>query len=161
MRVSFDVDDTLVVFGDNASHESDRVPWLLRPWFAEPLRAGARDLMRGLTAQGHELWIYTTSLREALYMKRWLGFYGVKISGTVNAVTHAEALRGRNRPPTKLPKLWNIALHIDDSDWVEQEGRDHGFNVCRIASDDADWTNKVRATVAALVVDKAISAADE
>ena len=152
MRISFDVDDTLVCYGDEVAYEPSRVPLLLRPWFTEPLRAGAPDLMRELIRDGHEVWIYTTSLRDPWHMKRWLGFYGVRITDVINDTIHMAYLKkhGYQRGPSKLPSAWRIDLHVDDSEGVQWEGNEHGFSVVVVAPDDPDWAQKVRTAVARL-----------
>jgi hypothetical protein len=66
MRVSFDVDDTLVC-SPPAPAEAV-VPWWGRMWYPEPLRQGTRRLMRELLARRCELWIYTTSYRLPWYL---------------------------------------------------------------------------------------------
>ena len=59
MRVSFDVDDTLVC--------SEHVPteqflsWWRRRWYPEKLRRGTGSLMAELQARECEIWVYTTS----------------------------------------------------------------------------------------------------
>lgn len=149
MRISFDVDDTLVCYQEGSVYEPDRVPWFLRPWFREPLRSGARDLMRELVRDGHEVWIYTTSLRAPAHMKWWLRCYGIPISGVVNDAIHMKYLKanGYDYGPSKLPSAWHIDLHVDDSEGVLWEGQKHGFAVVVIDPTDAHWTQKIRAAV--------------
>jgi hypothetical protein len=55
MRISFDLDDTLICYRPGAVHEP-APPWH-RTLFSlgEPLRLGARELPRDLSAQGHEV----------------------------------------------------------------------------------------------------------
>jgi phosphoserine phosphatase len=65
MRISFDLDDTLICLREGAAHEP-RLPW---PWRMlvrdEPLRLGARRLLQDLRGRGHDVWIHTTSHRSA------------------------------------------------------------------------------------------------
>ena len=84
MRISFDVDGTLICYQPGVPREMNRVPFPLRGWLHEPLRAGARDLLRELRSAGHEIWIYTTSLRSPFYMRAFLGCYGVRVAGVIN-----------------------------------------------------------------------------
>src|SRR5262245_7293902 len=73
MRISFDVDDTLVC--GPAVPTEQFVPWWRRWWYPERLRLGTRDLMRALVQQRHTLWIYTTSYRPRRYLRRWFASF--------------------------------------------------------------------------------------
>ena len=88
MRISFDLDDTLICYQPGVRQEPNRVPWWLRWWVNEPLRLGAVDLMRDLAATGHELWVYTTSYRDPAAVRWWFWWYGVKIRYVVNQSRH-------------------------------------------------------------------------
>lgn len=146
MRISFDLDDTLICYASDALHESLRVPlwgrW--RQW--EPLRLGAAPLLRELQDR-HELWIYTTSLREPRAVKRWLSLYGVRIYSVINADLHAKQVRSREW--SKLPSHFGITLHMDDEDF-RHLGEQFGFEWLLISPNDPNWADKVRAAVARL-----------
>ncbi len=148
MRIAFDLDDTLIPslaafpVEDSASH------WL-RPTFRERLRRGTVPLLRDLLAEGHEVWVYTTSMRSPLYLKLWFRAFGVRLSGVVNGQRHAEWERGGTRLRcSKYPPAFGIDLLIDDSAGVEREGREHGFAVHRVDAADASWVEGVRRAVA-------------
>lgn len=144
MRVSFDLDDTLICYHDGARHEPTRVWRPFRPWLHEPLRFGARDLLRELAAE-HELWVYTTSYRDPWGVWWWLRCYGVSVRYVVNQHRHERVL-GR-RGPSKVPARFGIRLHVDDSWGVWAENR-WDRNVCVVAPGDPDWADAVRAAVA-------------
>jgi len=150
VRISFDIDDTLICSQDDAPREPNRVPRLLRPWFRESLRAGARDLMRGLAAEGHEIWVYTTSLRDPARLKLWFRLYGIPIRRVINDAEHDRIMArlGFTDRPSKYPSHFNIDLHVDDSEGVALEGRRHGFAVVVVSPTDPDWAMRVRAAVA-------------
>ena len=40
MRISFDLDDTLICYQSSVPKEKNRIPWLLRRWLTEPFAAG-------------------------------------------------------------------------------------------------------------------------
>src|SRR5688500_3617191 len=83
LRISFDLDDTLICYGDGVDCEP-RLPWLLRLFVRdEPLRRGARRLLRELDDRGHEVWVYTTSHRGAQAVRRWLRAHGVRVARVV------------------------------------------------------------------------------
>lgn len=77
MRISFDLDDTLICYQASVPRERP-LPWYWR-WIAgdEPLRRGSIDLMRRLRDAGWEIWIYTTSHRHPASV-RWC--YGATAS---------------------------------------------------------------------------------
>src|SRR6478672_9776155 len=131
MRLSFDLDDTLICYEPSVPCEPS-LAWHWRLWaHNEPLRHGARALMRRLQRSGWELWIYTTSHRSPWSVRCWLRGHGIRVAGVINQNVHDARLR-RNRadyPPSKNPRAFGIALHIDDSEGVRMEGEIHGFNV--------------------------------
>lgn len=144
MRIAFDIDGTLTPLG-KGQFPSSMLPLPLRLFFREPLREGAVALMRELQADGHDLWIYTSSLRSKRYLYLWLLCAGVRLGGVVNGTAHADALRGRPSRPSKFPPAFGIDLLVDDSAGVEAEGDRHGFRVVTIDPGDPHWTTKVRA----------------
>ncbi|MGE3807801.1 MAG: hypothetical protein AB7K24_24320 [Gemmataceae bacterium] len=144
MVVSFDVDDTLVC--DRSVPTEPSAPWLFRLWFNEPLRRGARDLMRELIRLDCKLWIYTTSFRDPLYLKLWFRSLGVRLAGVVNQTVHDRVVKPmpfRGYTPSKYPPAFGIDMHVDDSEGVGEEGRRHGFSVVVVRPDDVGWTATV------------------
>ncbi len=143
MRISFDVDDTLVC---GPSVPTERfVPRWKRLWYPEDLRHGTKHLMRELIDRRHNLWIYTTSYRTPRYLRGWFGSFGVPISGVVNQDRH-ERVVGR-QGPSKYPPAFGINLHVDDSEGVAEEGRRHGFPVIVVNPEDAEWVARVLAAI--------------
>lgn len=149
MRISFDVDDTLVIY-DPAAPLEVVVPWWWRWRYHEPLRHGASALLRTLQARGHELWIYTTSYREPRYLRGWFKCFGVSLVDVVNQDVHDRVVQKSHFAgyvPSKYPPAFGIDLHIDDSEGVAEEGRMHGFRVVVVSPTDAAWTDRVLAAV--------------
>jgi FMN phosphatase YigB (HAD superfamily) len=145
MRISFDLDDTLICYDPAVPRERNRMPFWCRAWFSEPMRAGTIELMQELSQRGHELWIYTTSYREPKTLKRWFRFHGVRIERVVNQTVHEKIVR-RDRTPffvSKFPPAFEIDLHIDDQDDLREAGERLGFRVLTIRLDDAQWTKAV------------------
>jgi hypothetical protein len=144
MRISFDMDDTLVCAPDIPIEED--VPWWRRPWYPERLRRGTRTLLRELIRQRHALWIYTTSYRPARYLRGWFACFGIPLEGVVNQSRHERIVRPegfRGRPPSKYPPAFGIDLHVDDSEGVADEGKQHHFRVLVVSPQDRDWTRRV------------------
>ena len=143
MRIAFDIDGTLTPLG-KGQFRCVYLPFPMRLFFREPLREGARELMCELHADGHELWIYTSSLRSKAYLYLWFYFLGVRLDGAVNGDVHSQALQSRPVKPSKFPPAFGIDLLIDDSAGVGIEGSRHGFRVLVVDPNDADWIQKVK-----------------
>jgi hypothetical protein len=145
MRISFDVDDTLVC-GPQVPTEQF-VPWWRRCWYPELLRHGTRDLMRELLARRCRLWIYTTSYRSLHYLRRWFANFGIPLEGVVNQYRHERVIQRSAdlayHCPSKYPPAFGIDLHVDDSEGVALEGKQHHFRVLVVSPDDPDWTTRV------------------
>lgn len=137
MRISFDIDDTLIL-RENPQISSDR---LLN---GEVLRQGTLDLLAQLQKK-HEIWIYTSSYRPSWLLKLSFAIKGIRIRRVINDDTHRKKCREMNLKsfPTKFPSLFDIDLHVDDSVGVEKEGEMYGFNVLRISQEDLNWTQLV------------------
>lgn len=144
MRIAFDIDGTLTPLGKGQFRASP-LPLPMRLFFREPLRDGTVALMRELQADGHDVWIYTSSLRSERYLYLWLLCAGIRLRGVVNGTAHANALRGRSISPSKFPPAFGIDLLVDDSAGVEVEGDRHGFRVVIIDPADLHWADKVKA----------------
>lgn len=146
MRVAFDLDDTLIPVGRRFRTEPPSSALLA--WAApERLRCGAGRLLRELRAEGHEIWVYTTSLRPAWMIRLLFGAYGVALGGVVNQAIHL-AWEGRQSAaapmPSKYPPAFGIDVLVDDSTGVALEGEKHGFRVITIAPFEDHWVDIVR-----------------
>ncbi len=148
MRIAFDLDDTLIGCLHDFPEEAPR-RWA-RCLVRERLRKGTAELMRRLTREGHEIWIYTTSQRSPAAI-RWLFFlHGVRIRGVVNAQRHdREVARSSQayRSCAKYPPAFGIDLLVDDLDGMEIESRRFGYRVIVVRPDDADWTTTLLAAI--------------
>ena len=148
MRISFDLDDTLICYQAGVPHERNAVPLAFRWWMREPLRLGAAALLRDLSVAGHDLWVYTTSFRSPAAVRWWHWWYGVRVRNIINQSRH-ERYFGR-QGPSKNPARLGIDLHVDDSWGVWVEGRQHQFRVAVVLPDDLEWADKIRAAVVAV-----------
>jgi hypothetical protein len=150
MRIAFDLDDTLIPCAYRFPVE--RPTLLARCLGCEPLRLGAHALLRALRAGGHELWVYTTSLRSPWSVRLQFLSYGARLGGVVTGATeeHVCRLRGQGHGPrycSKYPPGFGIHLLVDDLEGVGVEGERFGFRVLRVAPDDERWAEKVLAEV--------------
>ena len=139
VRVSFDIDDTLVCGPATPTEQS--VPIWRRRQYPEPLRRGTRALMLALIERGCRIWIYTSSRRPRPYLAGWFSAIGIPLEGVVN-LCHHETIVGM-RGPSKCPPAFGIHLHIDDSHGVAMEGAAHGFNVVVVSPEDTEWGKRV------------------
>jgi uncharacterized HAD superfamily protein len=132
MRISFDLDDTLILYSDPLSNE--------RLLNGEILRKGTISLLQEL-AKEHELWIYTTSFRSPWRTKLYFWLKGIKIHQVINKNIHDKIIQSYSfsRTPTKLPSHFDIDIHIDDADGVVREGEEFGFDVIQIKPHQKDW----------------------
>ena len=153
MRISFDLDDTLICRDPKVPCERDILVSLLRFLFPEPLRLGSVALIKQLSERGCRIWIYTSSGRSPRYIKLWLSLYGIKLEGVVNYKLHQRAIEAGLSPKTvsKYPPAFGIKLHIDDSEGVKLEGEKHGFTVLQVQPDDHNWTTIVLEKVEKLI----------
>ncbi len=148
MRIAFDLDGTLVPASGGFATEPPQsivLGWLV----SEQLRTGATALLRDLATAGHELWVYTTSLRPLWMVRLLFRAYGAGLAGVVNQAVHDRAV-GKALPgtrPSKYPPAFGIDLLVDDSEGVVAEGRAHGFPVLLVAPSDPAWADRIRREV--------------
>jgi hypothetical protein len=142
VRVSFDLDDTLVC---GAAVTAEPLGWVARRLAGERLRKGTRALFAELRTLGFEPWVYTTSERSEASVRRVFRWHGLRLGGVVNAARHhARVQRDRSHPmPSKYPPRFQIALHVDDDPSVLANGERFGFRVVLVAPGDEAWAEKV------------------
>jgi hypothetical protein len=145
MRISFDVDDTLVLHGLKVPSERGRFPAFLNLLLTEPLRSGTCALMQELRRRGCSIWIYTSSGRTTFDIRLWLFLHRIRVDGIVNDERHRRALASHkfDRLPSKYPPAFDIDLHVDDSEGVRLEGETHNFKVVVIHPEDLRWKEKI------------------
>lgn len=147
MRISFDLDDTLICYQEGVPRETPLVP-LLNFLLNEPMRQGTRALIADLQSRGCDVSICTSSSRSPLLVRLWLALYGVRVRRIITQETYERHLKRfpDNEPPSKNPRAFGIDLHIDDSEGVRLEGERYGFDVLVVAPDDTGWAQKVLET---------------
>ena len=147
MRISFDLDDTLIC-GPSVPTEQF-VSWWRRWRYPERLRHGTRSLMTALARRGCRIWIYTSSGRSPQHLKAWFASFGIPLEGVVNQARHEQTVGLRG--PSKYPPAFGIDLHVDDSSVVAMQGADHRFPVLFIAPEDPGWAARVLSEVDARI----------
>ena len=141
MRISFDIDNTLVPFTNEFEVEQNRS--ILNLVCREKLRVGTTELFDKLEEDKHEIWIYTTSLRPIWKLKLLFAKYGLYPMGFINERINQKKLKENNLTSSKNPKLFNIDLHVDDSEGVRLEGSKFGFDTVIVSPDDNNWTIRI------------------
>jgi hypothetical protein len=102
MKIAFDLDGTLIPIPGSAM-QVKRVGLLSRAVSSKRLRTGAPALLRNLRRRGHEIWIYTTSMRSPLKLRLWFLTFGVPLHGIVNHAIHYERLGKQAVACSKYP----------------------------------------------------------
>ena len=79
MKISFDLDDTLILSGEGCLYEAPlKFPYSI--FYKERLRKGTVNLYRELVDLGYEIYIYTTSERSVRYINNLFRLYNIKLS---------------------------------------------------------------------------------
>ena len=93
MRIAFDLDDTLLA----TTHDFPIEMPIKKIWFYffkyEPLRKGTIKLFSHCKNLNHEIWIYTTSFRNPIYIKRLFWLYGIQLDGIINQDIHNQKVK--------------------------------------------------------------------
>ncbi|WP_207430113.1 HAD family hydrolase [Sabulibacter ruber] len=145
MTISFDLDDTLIPGTKRFPAEKQNL--LQKAFGMEKIRLGTVPLMKRLKAEGHQVFVYTTSFRSASYI-RWLFLsYGIWIDGIVNQRRHDRTLLAEGTRYSKYPPAFGIDVHVDDSRGVEMEGQRFGFRTIIIEEKDENWTQTLLITL--------------
>ncbi len=147
MRIAFDLDDTLIPGRIPFGTEPVPRSWLRRWCCKESLRLGTTVLFNDLWKRGHEVWIYTTSLRRPLATKVMFLGYGTRVGKVINAYTHRRhmTLLGESyKSCAKYPPAFGIDLLIDDSEGILLESRHYNYEVIQVRPDDPDWSSVIR-----------------
>ncbi len=69
--------------------------------------------------------------------------YGFKLNKVINQRSYEKALSNKIAPCSKYPPLFNIDIHIDDSQVVGIEGQRHKFKTIIVSETDATWVDTV------------------
>lgn len=149
MRISFDLDDTLIPSGFSSALEPLRFARVARAFGIERLRAGTQEMFAALRERDHSIWIYSSSLRPRHRIELLFRWHSLRVDGIVTFERHQQAMAARHlvSPPTKFPPAFGIDLHIDDAEGVRIEGERYGFPVLVVAPDDREWVDRIRAAV--------------
>ena len=141
MRIAFDLDSTLIAHGNEFETEKP-FKWLLAKLLSHvELRRGTRAIFEYCRKNNWEIWIYTTSFRSPVYIKKLFWLNGIALDGVVNQERHQKEVTVKS---SKYPPHFSIDWLIDDSKGVEMEGERFGFNVIQINPDDKNWVEIIK-----------------
>lgn len=150
MRIAFDLDGTLIP-APGSPMRTEHCSRLARFISSEQMRESAPMLLNELRRQGHEVWLYTSSLRSPARLRFWFASFGVRLDGIVNLARHTSVMEGNAITCSKYPPVFGIELLVDDADGVRLEGERHGFSVLCVREDDPSWFVRVKDCVRDLV----------
>ncbi|MEN8908144.1 MAG: HAD family hydrolase [Clostridiales bacterium] len=144
MKISFDLDDTLILSEKGSLYET-QLKFPFNIIFKERLRKGIIDLCEELKLLGYSISVYTTSDRSIKYIKKLFALNKIKLDKIINQKEHERVVQARRKEimPSKVPSRFGIDLHVDDDISVKQNGVQYGFNVLIINKNDNDWWKKV------------------
>lgn len=146
MKISFDLDDTLIPSskGDFPTENRNLIQRILGIEF---IRKETRQLFNELKSAGHQVGVYTTSFRSPFKIKFQFLTYGIKTDFIVNQTINAKRLRELNISSSKYPPAYNIDLQIDDLRGVGMEGDKFGFETVIISKTSSNWTEVIKGRV--------------
>ena len=95
-------------------------------------------------SQSHEVWVYTTSLRNSLSIKIWFRLWGVNLSGVVNYQHHQKVVSGTKYSNfSKAQGAFGIDVIVDDKPGVALECQAQGCKSIIVGPEDPNWENTV------------------
>ena len=139
MRISFDLDDTLT--GYIGAKETGQRGFLAKLKYKEPIRSGTKAVFDGLLSSGHDVLIYTSSSRAPEYIKAWFRSYGIVVPRVINGEANQHVIKGK--PLTKNPDAFEIDLHFDDENIVQDASHCLSCRLVVIDPCNADWVQAV------------------
>lgn len=141
MKISFDLDDTLIPGIKN--FETEPQTFVQRLFGVEKIRKGTIELFKELKNRNHSVGIYTTSFRSATKIKLTFLLNGFSVDFIINQQRHLNELGERQNRPSKYPTIFGIDIHVDDSKGVEMEGEKYNFKTIIIDENQLNWTKKI------------------
>lgn len=137
MKISFDLDDTLIPTSVNFETEKRNI--IQRLFGIEKLRKGTKTLFKEIE-KNNEIYIYTTSFRTISRIYLMFLSYGIFPKKVINQNIHK---RNVNKSVSKYPPEFGIDIHVDDSEGVKIEGERFGFKTIIISKEDKNWGENI------------------
>ncbi len=130
--------------------ENSRLPACIHRWLGEPLRIGHTIADRELRRQDCSVCGLHLIRAHAVLYQALVGAvrYPRRRRGQQRTAQPCLTAHGMSNAPSKYPPAFDIDLHVDDSEGVQIEGKDHGFRVVVVHPEDDRWAQKVLDSVA-------------
>ncbi len=141
MKISFDLDDTLIP--GSKIFQTERQTLFQKLLGMEHIRKGTVELFKELKKRNHTVGIYTTSFRSCMGIKLLFLLNGFLLGFIINQRRHLRRLNSKGIQSSKYPPAFNIDLHVDDSKGVEVEGQRYGFKTIIIDEHQTGWVSLV------------------
>ena len=141
MRISFDLDQTLIPVGNE--FETEKRNLFQKLFQVERIRKGTINLFKELKSKGHKLSIYTTSYRKTYKIRFSFLTYGLRLEQIINEKKNRKGLSHKNIRASKYLPAFNFDIHIDDLGGLKIEGEKFNFNVIVISTSEIDWIEKI------------------
>lgn len=141
MKIAFDLDNTLIRNVYNFPIEQPKKRLFSKLFRFEELREGTTELFRFCQQQNWETWIYTTSFRSPLYIRRIFWLYNIQLDGVINQKTHNKRVKINS---SKYPPTFDLDVIIDDSEGVKIESERYHFQAIQIKPENINWTEEIK-----------------
>ena len=145
MKISFDLDGTLIPFSDE--FETEKLGFFGKLIGVEKIRKNTPELFLYLKERGHSINIYTTSFRKKNKIRRTLRYYKLSADRIVNQFENRRTLEKIQISSSKYPKAFGFDIHIDDSEGVQLEGEKFLFDTIILDPKDSAWIDTIKARV--------------
>ena len=142
MKISFDLDDTLIP-SQSGDFPVERKNTFQKLFGIESIRKGTVDLINALQESEHSVGVYTTSYRSKLKIFLTFLTYGLILDFIINEKQNRRKLKKKGIYCSKFPPAFGIDLHVDDSKGVGLEGVKNNFQTVIVRQSDTDWKNQV------------------
>lgn len=148
MRISFDLDDTVICHQPEIVNEPNRVPLWLRWWLNEPLRYGTTTLFQQLRLEGHSIGVYTTSYRSKHYIRSLFRCYQLSLDFIITQHDHEKKFKDRlDKVASKMPQCYGIDFHVDDDKALMSNAANFGYHMVRVKEADPSYAQTVLSAV--------------
>lgn len=147
MRVAFDLDNTLIRNDFEFPVENPEKYFLSRLTYYEKLREGTKEIFDFCKQNKWETWIYTTSYRQPLYIRKVFWLYSIYLDGVINQDIHFKKVQLNC---SKYPPCFGIHVIIDDSEGVKIESEIHHFNAIWLKPTNHDWVKDLKIALLAI-----------
>jgi hypothetical protein len=147
MKISFDIDDTIIP-GNKNEFPTENRNLFQKIFKVEKIRKGSVNLIKELKEEGNEVGVYTTSYRSKCQIKFQFLTYGIGLNLIINEKLNKRELKTRNINSSKYPPAFDIDIHTDDSKGVELEGEKLNFKTIYIENGSNGWIEKIKQIIA-------------